>query len=698
MPAQPATAVARADGDIDLGAVGRALWAKRLWILLPTVIVALITFVAVEIITPRYRSEARVLFESRENVFLRPEAEKNGDGGAGDPDAAANEVQVAMSREVALDVIRQLKLAERPEFDPMLRGVSPLRSVLSAFGLARDPFKLSPEERALEAYYDRLTVYAVDRSRVIVIEFQASDPDLAARVANTIAADYIDRQRAAKQDQSRGASQWLVGEIKKLRGKVAEAEGRVADFRNKSGLLIGTNNTTLTGQQLGDVNAQLSAARAQQADAQSRANTIRDLLKRGGTIEASDVLNSDIIRRLTEQRAALRAQLAEQSTTLLDEHPRIRELRAQIANLDGQIRAEAEKLVRAFENDAKIAGARVDALNANLDAAKRQASSGDVQDVQLRALEREAKAQRDLLESYLAKYREATARETIGTAPTADARIISRAIASNTPYFPKKIPTVLVATLATLMLSCGFIATGEIMRASAGTSAVPVRRPQRAAAATPQPETVAPAAPGVPVTAISDIARRLIETAHLGRRVAVFSAEAGDGSSLAALTLARALSRESRVVLVDLAPGNPHLASISSDPHAPGLADMIRGGATFSDIITRDRLSRLNLVSLGGTGDVTAILALPEFAAAVEALARSYDYFVIDAGSAPQPLIARIAAIAPRAVLVAPAGSDRGLGTAYQHFVSAGFTDVSVATASAPPPPSAPTPVQAAAA
>ena len=44
-------------------------------------------------------------------------------------------------------------------------------------------------------------------------------------------------------------------------------------------------------------------------------------------------------------------------------------------------------------------------------AVKKQIAGTGGQDVQLRALEREAKAQRDLLESYLAKYREATARE-----------------------------------------------------------------------------------------------------------------------------------------------------------------------------------------------------------------------------------------------------------------------------------------------
>src|SRR5206468_10922785 len=104
--------------------------------------------------------------------------------------------------------------------------------------------------------------------------------------------------------------------------------------------------------------------------------------------------------------------------------------------------------------------------SASLDQLKKQAGNSNTQDVQLRAMEREAKAQRDLLESYLAKYREATTRESIDSAP-ADGRIISRGIVSNTPAFPKKLPIVLIATLATLLLSSGVVVTGELLRQTA---------------------------------------------------------------------------------------------------------------------------------------------------------------------------------------------------------------------------------------
>ena len=90
-------------------------------------------------------------------------------------------------------------------------------SVLRYIGLAKDPLSMTLEERVLAAYYDRLSVYAIDKSRVIAIEFQSADPELAARAANAIAEKYLTLQQVAKQDQARSAGRWLSGELDKLR-------------------------------------------------------------------------------------------------------------------------------------------------------------------------------------------------------------------------------------------------------------------------------------------------------------------------------------------------------------------------------------------------------------------------------------------------------------------------------------------------
>jgi uncharacterized protein involved in exopolysaccharide biosynthesis len=131
--------------------------------------------------------------------------------------------------------------------------------------------------------------------------------------------------------------------IEDLRKKVSQAESRVEDFRSKSSLFVGTNNTTLSNQQMGEINTQLNNARALKSDAETKARLIKEMLHSGRPIEASEVLNSERIRALSEQRATLRAQLAEQSSTLLDGHPRIKELKAQLADLDRQLREEAAR-------------------------------------------------------------------------------------------------------------------------------------------------------------------------------------------------------------------------------------------------------------------------------------------------------------------------------------------------------------------
>lgn len=665
--AQPAPAES---GDIDLHALGGALARKRGWIIVPTVLTLVASVAVVNFITPRYKSESRILIDGRENVFLRPSSDRSTEERqALDPEAVTSQVQLVLSRDLAREIIKKNKLAERPEFDPVLQGVSPLKSLAALVGIGRDPFSMTPEERVLDAYYDRLQAYAVDKSRVIVVEFQSQDPELAVRVANSIADGYLVLQQNARQDQARNASQWLSGEIENLRKKVSDAEAKVEDFRSKSSLFVGTNNTTLSNQQMGEVNTQLNNARAMKADAESRARLIKEMLQSGKPIEASEVVNSELMRRLSEQRVTLRAQLAEQSSTLLGNHPRIKELKAQLGDLDGQIRDEAAKISRSLESDARIAGGRVDGLTTSLEQLKKQATSTNGQDVQLRALDREAKAQRDLLETYLGKYREASTRESIDSAP-AEGRIISRAIVSNTPAYPKKLPIVLIATLATLLLSSGLVVTGELLRQTAPRAMATLAQPKaRQEPVVDAPVVDAPVAEAVEIepaplrptmtanadasefAEIGQLAESLIAAGAGAKKITVLGTASGDAITLSALTLARHLARDARVVVVDLAASSPTIAAVSVDPTVPGLAELMQGQASFAQIITRDKLSRLHLVMAGRPDFDRSLLQSPRVTLAIDALLRAYDHVIVDAGSA-EDLPAELLTANARAVVV----------------------------------------------
>lgn len=682
--AQPATAES---GDIDLHALGGALARRRGWIIVPTVLALVASVAIVNLITPRYKSESRILIDGRENVFLRPSSDRSTEERqALDPEAVTSQVQLVLSRDLAREIIKKNKLAERPEFDPVLQGVSPLKSLAALVGIGRDPFSMTPEERVLDAYYDRLQAYAVDKSRVIVVEFQSQDPELAVRVANSIADGYLVLQQNARQDQARNASQWLSGEIENLRKKVSDAEAKVEDFRSKSSLFVGTNNTTLSNQQMGEVNTQLNNARSMRADAESKARLIKEMLQSGKPIEASEVVNSELMRRLSEQRVTLRAQLAEQSSTLLGNHPRIKELKAQLGDLDGQIRDEAAKISRSLENDARIAGGRVDGLTTSLEQLKKQATSTNGQDVQLRALEREAKAQRDLLETYLGKYREASTRESIDSAP-AEGRIISRAIVSNTPAYPKKLPIVLIATLATLLLSSGLVVTGELLRQTAPRAIATLAQPK--ARQEPVVDAIeiesAPLQPAMTANAdvsefaeIGQLAESLIAAGAAAKKVTVLGTASGDAITLSTLTLARHLARDARVVVVDLAASSPTIAAVSVDPTAPGLAELMQGQASFAQIITRDKLSRLHLVMAGRPGFDRSLLQSPRVTLAIDALLRAYDHVIVDAGSA-EDLPAELLTANARAVVVPDASMESDARALMcEQLKAVGFSEVTM--------------------
>ncbi|MBS0248857.1 MAG: lipopolysaccharide biosynthesis protein [Proteobacteria bacterium] len=707
-PASPAIDLG---GEPDLRSIGRMLWLKKTMIFGVTFFAAAAAFLVVNAMTPRYQSEARLLLESRENVFMRADADKGlTDRGTIDQEAVTSQIQLVLSRDVAREVIKKEHLDKLREFDPAVGGQSIGQMLLGMIGLGRDLASMSPEERTLAAYYDRVNAYAIEKSRVIGVDFKSSDPDVAARVANAIAEAYLASQRSAKTDQTRAASSWLAGEIEKMRAKVADAEAKVEAYRSQSNLFVGTNNTSLPNQQLTEINSQIAAARGQKADLEARAKQLHELVRSGKPVDSSDIANSESMRRLTDQGAALRAQLAEQSTTLLDQHPRIKELRAQIAEVERAKRAEADRLARQLDNDAKVAADRLAALTASLDQVKKVASTTNEQDVQLRALERDAKSQRDILESYLVKYSEASARDNVSAAPP-EARIISRATPAIQPTYPKKLPTILIAAFAGLALSTGFVVTGALLGSSAGAgvpayayapvgyatpdfadphaplpiSTVPAMGmpPLPHVASPPLMPQMKPAAafaapmPPLPVSTIEQIAQSLRHAGEAGRRVTVAGTARNAGTTYAAITLARTLADGASVVLVDFAFGAPNLSVISTDPNAPGIAELVRGQVNFGDIITRDQYSQVHVVATGTVGnDAAALAASPYLSTIVEALAQSYNYVVVDAGSVADAPVDYFARLAQRSVLVTADPADVKTRSARERMAMAGFGDV----------------------
>jgi uncharacterized protein involved in exopolysaccharide biosynthesis len=677
--------LAARDGVIDLGTIARALLTKKHKILVPTLAALLVAALTVNLIPAEYKSAASVILEPQESSFTRPTVDQpSSDQLALDDQTVQSNVQLLKSRDLAQQVVTKLSLVGNPEFDPLATGIGPVKRLLMAIGLIGDPFEKSPEDRVLDNYFEALSVYPVEKSRAIAIEFASRDPELAAKAANLTADLYIETQRSVKRGESLGASEALSPQIQALREKVAKSEAAVERFRAENGLFVAQNNASMTTQQLAEINTQLSTARAQQAETQAKAGLLRDLIRSATPIEISDVTNNELMRRLVEQRVNLKAQLALESRTLLPGHPRIKELDAQLSGLEAQIVAEAQKTVRSLENDAKVAGARVDTLTRQLGQRKAEAALSNNQEVELRALEREAKSQRDLLESYLSRFREASARASFQEMP-ADARIVSRAVPASTPYFPKKAPIILIATLAVLIMSMALVTAGELTSGRAfvaeeppvglpadrdhvpaealadrlgriGLGAPGKSAPQRrkaeaetaavAAAPTPGSEPTAPAPARIVQESVEQPPPKPLDPRFMAvvercrgvsggvRSVLITGVAVCAAISEKAAELGRHLaSEERRVVLVDLKPGRGRAVGV------PGLGDLLSGEASFVEAIQRDRFSALHLIvggaALSGVDEATTALRLEMV---FKALSLTYDVVLFDAGAVSSDL------------------------------------------------------------
>ena len=197
------------------------------------------------------------------------------------------------------------------------------------------------------------------------------------------------------------------------------------------------------------------------------------MLTNDGVVDGSgEVLNSALIQRLREQQIILNRNLAELSVRYLPNHPKVMAARSELASLDRQIRGEALKVVRGLEDQAKVAASREAEMRASLNAAKAKASETNLDEVKLRALEREAAANRSLLETFLNRYMDASARQDVVAQP-GTARIIERAALPTSPSFPKVGPTVLLAMLAGLALGLGLAFVAEVMNAAARIAQAP---------------------------------------------------------------------------------------------------------------------------------------------------------------------------------------------------------------------------------
>ena len=453
------------DEMIDVAAIGGAI-ASNIWKLLAvTALVAVVAFVVLTLMTPKYESQAQVLIQNNDNIYTKPQAENL----RSDPAAqmsqmdVLSQLEILRSRAISRAVVADLNLMAHPEFNDALKEPGVIANIQSLIGLEGQG-KVPLEEKILLKLEKSMRFQSVENTRVINVVFRSVDPALSAQLANGYADAYIRSQTERAVNQISGTDDWLGKQTEELRKQAEAAENLVEEHRRQSGITMSRNSETLSVQQLSELSTQLTLAKTEHSQAAARAAFARRMIDNGSYQLDSIGMNSGLIQNLTQQRFEVSRQLSNLASVYGDRHPTMTKLRSEQAGIDQQIRKEMRVILGGLENAAQIAKRRIETLEAELEAARSVSEQKGTAQAKLRILQREADSKRQLYEAYVARYGDTSARRSTAQS-TIHAEIFQRAFPSYVPVSPRKVLILVLAVFATLFLGLALIITRALWSA-----------------------------------------------------------------------------------------------------------------------------------------------------------------------------------------------------------------------------------------
>lgn len=659
-PIPPGPSIPATDTISPKDVIGSILRNKKL---IAAIVLAslILTLLGLSIISPRYTADALIMIESRDaNIVGVPQA-------VADPtvseETIESEIEVIRSRGLAEKVIKLLHLENNPELNTLLdrSGENPgtfdadryfpdLTQTEAGQVTGQDNSSLNPTEASqavhlLNNFQKRLTVYRKGLSRVIQVNYSAQDPVTARNITNTIADQYIQQQREMKFRETEKAAEWLDERISPLRKKVEESETAVENFRKNSGLLQ-SGGITLTSQQMAELNNQLIQADMKYAETSARLRQVNQLIKSPqGAGAVSEVIGSSLIQSLRAKEAELQQKIGEMSAEYGDLHPTMIQLRSEMRDLGKNIKREIKNIARGLKNEAAIANTQRTSAQLKLDELKEQVAESNKANVELRALEREAQANRILLETFLSKLKETSTYEDIDVQQP-DARILSRAILPVSPAFPKKIPLLALVFVASSILAMLFVMIRESMDHGLYTVGlveehtgfpslgyIPAIKTRDVPGKTPEAYLLK-----LPQSAFSGAIRTLYTSIQLSdpenppKTILVTSTQQKEGKTtiVNALAIARSLAGQKTIIIdTDLRKANVNRA-FNVKP-SPGLVELLNGDVAIEEVIHSDADTGVDILPAGSPVQNPADLLMSEnMDTLLRILKEAYDLIIFD--------------------------------------------------------------------
>lgn len=409
---------------------------KHQWMIL-TFLLTVVTVVTIASfkMKPVYVASARVEVD-RENPNALPFQDSNSFDMYMDlENYIETQTEILRSETLAMKTIRSMDLARHPEF-----GGNPNEMIDAGANQKEPPI--------LGAFLGSLSVKRVPNSRLLEVQFEAENPELAAEVVNSHLQNYIEENFKSRFDATTQASNFLSSELEELRIKMEKSEdARVAYERQNQIWMVDANQNTTT-QKLEDLSKSLT-------DVQT------ELSKREATYEMAhspDADSLDAIQGNTEVQDLIKkkSDLEQKYTETLNQtgpnYPAVQDLAAQIRDIDAQVSERKKAIVEQVDSDFHESQTRAGLLERDLNHQEALANKLAEKLVQYNILKHDAESNKELYDGLLQKLKEAGISAGLRTS---NIRIVDPALVPSTPTRPQKARNILLAFLVGIVGGIG---------------------------------------------------------------------------------------------------------------------------------------------------------------------------------------------------------------------------------------------------
>jgi len=595
---------------------------------------------------PVYRATTTVLIESQQAKVLSIE-DVYGLNSTG-KEYFLTQFEILKSRSLAVQVVKRLNLTTHPLFDPRQQDTGfSLRQLIPVDSEDTAPTEREILDSVVEQFTANLSIAPVRKTQLVKINFESTDAELAALVANTMADVYIDSHLEAKLEMTKKAADWLGNRLGDLRATLQASEAKMQDFREREQLVDVAGVRTLDGDELKDLTQRLVAAR----NLRSQLETIEQQVASLGlnaTAEQlmglSSILKHPLVQTLKESQAKADQKVAELSRRYGPKHPKMMAAQSEALASLSELRRQVARVAKGISADYRLAQQTETNLQRQMQTSKGKLQSVSRKEFRLRELQREVQTNRHLYDMFLTREKET---DESGGLQAAHARVIDPAMAPRLPVKPKKSLIVLLAAVVSGMLG---VVIAFLLDALDNT----VRTPDDV-----EEKLHASMLGFLPLVKSnkSDVAfegflsdsksafAEAIRTIRTGLMLSsldephkitvITSSVPNEGKSTVSLNLAEAVGQMEKVLLIDADMRRPTLAKTLGLPRASaGLSNLVAGTAEAKDCIRQLPGSTVDVMTSGvEPGNPSGLLSSKRFGKVLEVLSQRYDRIIID--SAP---------------------------------------------------------------